>query len=145
MATGGASSVDKITEDLQRKLTVQDTAGGIISVACWNIMGEACADHRQKVVYNNFKNHHLDLQADIICLQEVPVRCLGKTFTKYVPVSSSDYRCEECKEPGSNKYNAVLYKKENFDILDAKMVLKIAFLLMEVKRKTYESDQSWWA
>ena len=72
MATGGASSDDEITEDFQRKLTVKDTAEGIITVACWNIMGEACADHRQKVVSYNFKDHQLGLQADIICLQEVP-------------------------------------------------------------------------
>ena len=81
MATGGASSDDEITEDFQR-LTVKDTAEGIITVACWNIMGEACADHRQKVVSYNFKDHHLGLRADIICLQEVPVKCPGKTFTR---------------------------------------------------------------
>ena len=126
MATGGASSDDETTEDLQRKLTVKDTAEGIITVACWNIMGEACADHRKKVVSYNFKDHQLGLQADLICLQEVPVECPGKTFTKYVPVSSSDYGYKVCKERGSNKYNTVLYKK---DILDTERVLK-TFLLM---------------
>lgn len=138
MATGGASSDDEITEGLQ-KLKVEDKPKVIITVACWNIMGEARSDQRKKVVSCNFKDHKLGLQADIICLQEVPVQCSGRTFPKYVPVNFADYGYEECEEPGSAKYNVVLHKKEKFETLGIESGLKNAFLLMEVKRKTYEA------
>ena len=138
MATGGTSSDDEIIEVLQ-KLKVEDKCKDIITVACWNIMGKARADQRKKVVSHNFMNHKLGLQADIICLQEVPVQCSGRTFTKYVPVNFPDYGYEECEEPGSAKYNVVLHKKEKFETLDTESRLKNAFLLIEVKRKTYEA------
>ena len=138
MATGGASSDDEIVEGLQ-KLKVKDKPKDIITVACWNVMGKASADHRKKVVSYNFKDHKLGLQADIICLQEVPVQYPGRTFTKYVPVNFADYGYEVCEEPGSAKYNVVLHKNDKFEPLDTKGGLKNAFLLMEVKRKTYEA------
>ena len=139
MATGGASSDDEIVEGLQ-KLKVKDKPKDIITVACWNVMGKASADHRKKVVSYNFKDHKLGLQADIISLQEVPVQYPGRTFTKYVPVNFADYRYMKCVK------NLVLLntmwsytKKDKFEPLDTNRGLKNAFLLMEVKRKTYEA------
>ena len=111
MATGGASSYDEITEGLQG-LKVNDKAEGIITVSCWNIMGEASADHRKKVVSCNFKDHKLGLQADIICLQEVPVQCSVRTFPNYVPVNFAEYGYEVCEEPGSAKNTMWSYTKK---------------------------------
>ena len=75
----------------------------LIAIACWNIIGDAKAELRKEVVSDIFKKKDELCDADIICLQEVPVTCKQNTFKKYIPCDPR-YLYEQSKKRTGNSY-----------------------------------------
>lgn len=123
----------------------RDNIETIISVSCWNIMGEASASDRKEVTTATFTHQYpsssgdISLgQADIICIQEMAFNPSGKTAKDYLP-SISNYGHEDCAENGTgNKHNTVFYKKEKFKLENSDPIQR-AFHLMQLKREVYDN------
>ena len=131
-----------------------------ITTSSSNIMGPAPAKDRKKVTTETFNHRFTNKrgtktslgQADIICIQEMPVKPDGNTAKEYLPFIDSHtavYTRESGRKRAKNewvkkstkrqgKYNAVYFKKEKFKQIKKFKQIEHAFRLMKIKRNIYD-------
>ena len=138
--TGLESEIDDIS--------LSDGVEANITICCWNIMGNTTAEYNnaRKIVTKETFNYQFTNksegtktslgQADIICLQEMPVKPDGDKAKNYLP-SIDSYTAVYNKE-SAGKINAVFFKKEKFKWTKKSGQIEQAFQLMEIKRNIYD-------